>query len=761
MTNSDDSTDIVQQQGYKQLIAGEYSEACAQYQQEIEAEPYVRSNYWYLGLALLLQGEEVEAQVTWMLAIGEGDEEEVDQWTAELVEVLQTEAQRFSEQEDYAEAWAIRQHIREISPSDISNLLQLVQLSVKQGTLTKENLASWEVIELLKSAPKGEVNPDLLLQVVQNLLDDVPLAPFLPELVEACLRHVKDVELFIETVIKACVSISQNMKRPKQAISLAKLCVSLSPDHPEVWRHLASYYQNAGEYDEGVEAGKKCYSLMETLPDKVYANYLLLRGLMSAGGRWSEAVEVCDKQASLLESMYREENSLYHIITYSRLCTTSYFFPYFRDDLKGNRAIHNNLAQYCQGPIELDQKVRVDRYRTRHAERKGSGGVTKTRSLSGGSTSDTEGHKLKIGYMSHCLTSHSVGWLGRWLFEYHDREKYDIYGYFINYREKIKDPLQQWFVEHVSHARKLGMEYLPVAEQIYDDEIDILIDLDSRTLDMSCIVMALKPAPIQVSWLGWDAPGIPTVDYMIADPYVLPEEAQDYYSETIWRLPTTYVAVDGFEVAVPTLRRDQLEVESDAVLYFSSQRGYKRHPDTARLQLRIIKEVPNSYFLIKGFGDQDTIKTFFLQLAEEEGVSPDRLRFLSIAPSEATHRGNLGVADVVLDTYPYNGATTTLETLWMCVPLVTRVGEQFAARNSYTMMMNAGITEGIAWTDEEYVEWGVRLGEDPVLRQQISWRLRQSRQTAPLWNTKQFARDLENAYEQMWQKYVESGNGNV
>jgi len=166
--------------------------------------------------------------------------------------------------------------------------------------------------------------------------------------------------------------------------------------------------------------------------------------------------------------------------------------------------------------------------------------------------------------------------------------------------------------------------------------------------------------------------------------------------------------------------------------------------------------VPNSYFLIKGGADEKSIKQFFNQLAEEEGLEGDRLRFLPTVTSEEVHRANLGIADVVLDTYPYNGATTTLETLWMCIPLVTRVGQQFAARNSYTMMMNAGVTEGIAWTDEEYVEWGIRLGKDAALRQQISWKLLQSRQTSPLWNAQQFTREMEKAYEQMWQIYLQS-----
>ncbi|NEO48728.1 MAG: hypothetical protein F6K55_33345 [Moorea sp. SIO4A3] len=351
--------------------------------------------------------------------------------------------------------------------------------------------------------------------------------------------------------------------------------------------------------------------------------------------------------------------------------------------------------------------------------------------------------------MSGYLRRHSVGWLARWVFEHHDRERFQVYGYFVNYKQ-VNDNLQEWYVNHVDHPRKLGMHVLDVAEQVYQDELDILIDLDSITLDITCAVMALKLAPVQVTWLGWDASGLPAIDYVIADPYVLPDSAQAYYSEKIWRLPQTYIAVDGFEVGVPSLRRDHLDIPNDATIYLSSQRGYKRNPDTTRLQMKIIKAVPNSYFLIKGKSDQDSIKLFFNQIAEEEGVECDRLRFLPEVPTEAVHRANLGIADVVLDTYPYNGATTTLETLWMGIPLVTRVGEQFVARNSYTMMMNAGITEGIAWTDDEYIEWGIRLGKDPALRQQISWKLRQSRQTAPLWNGKEFTREMEKAYLEMW-----------
>jgi predicted O-linked N-acetylglucosamine transferase (SPINDLY family) len=377
--------------------------------------------------------------------------------------------------------------------------------------------------------------------------------------------------------------------------------------------------------------------------------------------------------------------------------------------------------------------------------------------LSSAVKTDVPKKRLKIGYLSYCLRRHSVGWLARWVFEYHDPERFEIYAYLLGSESKLtQDPLEEWYTGKVSKARKLGLHGPEAAEIICEDEIDILVELDSLTLNTSCEIMMLKPAPIQVSWLGWDSPGIPNIDYFIADPYVLPESAEDYYVEKIWRLPQSYIAVDGFELDVPRVRRDQLNIPNDAVAYVSFQRGYKYNAHTVRLQMQIIKAVPNSYFLVKGLGDEESLKKFFTEIAESEGVNADRLRFLPIVATETIHRANLGIADVVLDTYPYNGATTTMETLWMGIPMVTRVGEQFSARNSYTMMMNAGVTEGIAWTDEEYVEWGIRLGKEPVLRQQISWKLRQSRQTAPLWNGKQFTREMEKAYEEMWHRYLEN-----
>ena len=366
----------------------------------------------------------------------------------------------------------------------------------------------------------------------------------------------------------------------------------------------------------------------------------------------------------------------------------------------------------------------------------------------------TKDRPLRIGYIGHTFRHHSVGWLCRWLMADHDTSKFEVFIYSLTHY--VDDITQQWFIKNSTQFYSYSKDtfYEDIVQQIRDDRIDILIDVDSITLTSTCEVLVHKPAPIQVTWLGLDASGIPAIDYFIADPYVLPDDAQDYYSEKIWRLPHTYLGIDGFEVGVQTLTRDSLGIEKDAIIFMNIQGTLKLHPDILRLQMRIVKNVPNSYLLVKGKNNQPFFQQLYTRLAAEEGIKINRLRFVGNTPTALEHRANLGIADVVLDTYPYNGATTTLETLWMEIPLVTKVGEQFAARNSYTFMMNAGITEGIAWSDEEYVEWGIRLGTDENLRKEVSRKLHQSKKTSPLWNGKQFTRDMEDAYRQMWEIYV-------
>jgi len=732
-----------QEQAKKSWLNGNYSEAALLYEQAVEDEPNVKSYYWHLGLLLLLQGQEVEAQTTWLLGMAQGEAEEIERWTEELAQVLEAEAERQRlQKQDYAVAWAIRQHLREVNPADINNILHSIALSILLKTYTGEEPHSLGAMELLKSEPAPEVNHELLMQSWKCMLDYAPFAPSTFDFTEVCLLYVKEPAIFLNTLIEFIYRISYLGHQFLLAVRFTELGLRLEPQHRELLRTLCSFYQDIGEYSTGIEKARLCYSVMEKIADKAYAQHLIMRGMMSAGGYWEQAYSEFQMLKSLLESVIEERPTDLDSSATVRLFSTLFFFPYLQDEPQENGEFRRQINEICQLNIEKYAKEIVEKCRERNLS------FLKV---------EAPKKRLKIGYLSYCFRRHSVGWLARWLFEHHDRDRFEIYAYLLGSDPTITnpDPLAQWYMSKASEVRHLELFGPESAQKIYEDEIDILVELDSLTLNTSCEIATIKPAPIQVSWLGWDAPGIPNIDYFIADPYVLPESAQDYYVEKIWRLPQTYVAVDGFELDVPTVRRADLGIPADAVIYLSFQRGYKYNPYTARLQMQIVKAVPNSYFLVKGYADEESVKKFFTEMAESEGVESDRLRFLPIVSAETMHRANLIVGDVVLDTYPYNGATTTLETLWMGIPLVTRVGQQFASRNSYAMMMNVGVTEGIAWTDEEYVEWGIRFGKEPELRQKVSWKLRESKKTSPLWNAKQFTREMEKAYEQMWQIHLD------
>ncbi|MBD3880317.1 hypothetical protein IFO70_00960 [Phormidium tenue FACHB-886] len=576
----------------------------------------------------------------------------------------------------------------------------------------------------------------VLLQLAQAQLDRVPDDPTSLAFLDSCMPHLQatpQAAALVEGLLAKAEALSEQSPR-KVTKQLRELAVRFASDDLQVMFRILYRLQHGSsdERAESIEWAERCLAEATTLTDQIAATNALLSSWISSGGSWQRAMAIYQDYKALLQQLVesKDEKTQTEAQALASLAPIGMLFFYFEDDPRLNRPLRNQIAAIAQTHLQATLPDRVQRYQFP---------LLRTRTA----------RSPRVGYFAGSLRQHSVGWLCRWLLKYHDRSRFDIHLYSSRPSDDwVQNELRR---EYGDRFHDVSSSIPEIADRIYDDEIDILVELDSLTSFGGCGVVALKPAPIQVHWLGYDASGIPAVDYFIADPYVLPDDAQDYYHEKIWRLPQTYIAVDGFEVHTPSLRRDQLNIPSDAVVFLSSQTGMKRNIDNARLQLQVVKAVPNSYFLIKSFrANPELTEAFFRDLAESEGVSSDRLRFLPDVASEFLHRANLALADVVLDTYPYNGATTTLEALWMGLPIITRVGEQFAARNSYTMMMNTGITEGLAWSDAEYLEWGIRLGTDLKLRQDIFGRLRRSRHTSALWNSRQFARSMEAAYDQMW-----------
>ncbi|KGF73232.1 hypothetical protein DO97_01165 [Neosynechococcus sphagnicola sy1] len=748
---------------HQALTNGALSQAASLYEALIAASPETTCYYWYLGLSLLLQGQDLEAQLTWMSALDNAAPEAQTALITELVQVLKTEADRRDQQQDYQTAWELRERLLSINlqhlslpASDNCHVLLNSLLAADVAALQTDTPGTLlHVLAMLQALPPA-LDSTLLLLVLKIVLENALIHPISLAFASACLPYAQPASAYAEVLLQAAKVALYVRSRANLATQFAQLILSLQPEHPDGLSLLFNSYLFSHHYVQAWETAHRIAATATTLPARAIALGQILQTSLLIGADWQEILTVSAAQRSALTALVATSTTVLEVNVALPLLLSLSQTLYLVDAPEIYRPLQNQIAALCQTSIEhhyrqfLPPRQVSPVFDSQNISPvKGDGHL---RRPSPEARRVLDHRPLKVGYLSHCLRSHSVGFLARALLQHHDRDQFRIYVYFVAYQPDLKDPLQQWYHQQADQAYVFGTKAEEIAAQIAQDQLDILVDLDSLTLDITCAVMALKLAPVQITWLGWDASGLPTIDYFIADPYVLPEAAQDYYQEKIWRLPQTYIAVDGFEVDRPTLRREQLNISPDAVVYLSVQSGFKRHFNTVKLQLQILQRVPNSYLLIKGLADQAATIAKFNQLTEDMGVSPQRLRFLPRTSTEAEHRANLAIADIVLDSYPYNGATTTLETLWMGIPLITRVGEQFAARNSYSMLRNVGITAGIAYSAEEYVDWGVRLGSDPSLRDQIALQLHKSRRTAPLWQAKIFTRQMESAYQQMWQK---------
>ena len=697
------------------------------YESQIALDETCSTNYWHLGIAYLLAGREEDAQFAWFVPLSATTE--VDELTNDLVLLLEQLARDLTQVPNLVQALLVRQHIQMLASDRLENILELTVLAHSMGNLTSEQLIEWQINDLLLERESlDDFDEDLLANFLKALIEittDTILV-----LVKSFIRLLgKYQHRLISRMIVTTFNLFHQTNDRKFAVDLAEICNEIEPDNSNTLHVLSGFYSLSGIYDKAIDTVDRYAELAPGSVEKLFASYLV-QSVHFTAGNWEDVEARVNLHRQLLSEVINLSPQNLDQGQVQGLIVSSFFLPYIEDNPRINKILQNQLAVIYQ------QNVKPLAFASELEELS----LQKKKNC------------LRIGYIGSTFKLHSVGWLSRWLIHHHDRQSFQIFVYSLNLN-KNDEFNHKWFRDKVDVSYYFTGHPQEVAAQIQADEIDILIELDSLTFDLTCFATAYKPAPIQASWLGWDSTSIPAIDYFIADSHVLPDDAQEYYQEKIWRLPQTYLAVEGFEVGVPTLKRRDLDIPDSAVIYFSSQSGYKRHPDCVRSQMEIIKAVPNSYFLIKGKSDPATIQNFFGKLAAEVGISLDRLRFLGRDIDEPTHRANLAIADIVLDTFPYNGATTTLETLWMGIPIVTQVGQQFAARNSYTFMLNAGIEEGIAWSQEEYIEWGIKLGLDRDLRDKIAGKLRSGRTTAPVWNAKQFTLDMEDAYRQMWAKY--------
>jgi predicted O-linked N-acetylglucosamine transferase (SPINDLY family) len=362
---------------------------------------------------------------------------------------------------------------------------------------------------------------------------------------------------------------------------------------------------------------------------------------------------------------------------------------------------------------------------------------------------------VRIGYVSPDFRRHSVNYFVEQVLSGHDRKRFEVFCYSdVLSPDEVSQRIQTY---PVRWRDIVGMTDEQAAILVRSDKIDILVDLAGHTGYNRMLLFARKPAPIQVSWLGYpNTTGLPTVDYRIVDRYTDPPGMTDpFYTEKLIRMPESFLC---YQPEKNSPEAGTLPALSTGYVTFGSFNIISKiTPEAIVTWSRILKEVPKSRLLLKAKSlfDGDT-REYLSALFKQQGITEERIIFLFHTKSYKDHLAVYDKIDIGLDTFPYHGTTTTCEALWMGVPVITRAGDKHASRVGVSLLSNIGLPELIAQTDEEYIEIAMRLSEDMEKLQSLRERLRDMMTNSPLTNSERFTAELEDRYRTMWQTYCSS-----
>lgn len=348
--------------------------------------------------------------------------------------------------------------------------------------------------------------------------------------------------------------------------------------------------------------------------------------------------------------------------------------------------------------------------------------------------------KIRIGYLSSDFCLHAVSLLTVQLLELHDHDRFEVYGFCWSREDGTA--IQKRVINSMDHYIKIGeMSDKEAADCIRSHEIDIMIDLQGLTSGARPLILSYRPATIQMTYLGFPGTtGLPWIDYVIADKYLIPDELVPYHTEKPLYMPNCFQSSDSKrEVGVMPTRADN-GLPEKAFVFCSFNNNYKFTPEMFSAWMRILKRVPGSVFWL--LADNEWAKENLIKAARKMGIKKERLIFAPrVAPADYLARYQL--ADLFLDTFPFNGGTTANDALFMGLPLLTLSGRTFASRMAGSLLSSLGLPELITTTLADYEEVAVKLGRTPKLAGSIRSRLFENRATAHTFNMPEFTKAYE------------------
>jgi protein O-GlcNAc transferase len=498
-------------------------------------------------------------------------------------------------------------------------------------------------------------------------------------------------------------SVLRDTNRHKEAFADFEKTLALKPDSANAWCGLGSIFNTNRRYEAAYEAYSKALTLN---PDQERATAPRIHAKMQLCDWTDLDRDFANALASLRKDILVGD-------PFSFLCVPASPKDYFRC-----------AKLFTSGPSAAKETWTGARYKH---------------------------DRIRVAYISSDFRNHSVGHLIAGVLEAHDRTRFEVSA--ISLVSAPNDAMQTRL--RSTFERFLDVEArndLELAEIISGLEIDILVDLNGFTQNSRTLVLAQRPAPVQVNYLGYSGTmGANYIDYIVADQTVLPPEHTGFYSEKIAWLPGSYMASDNTRiVAGRTPTRSECGLPDHAFVFCCFNQAFKITPEVFGIWMNLVKAIDGSVLWLSSLNP--IAEANLRREAEQRGVRAERVIFAPLVPQMADHLARQRQADLFLDTLPYNAHTTANEALWVGLPVLTRVGDAFHGRVAASLLKTIGLSELITTSSEAYEALAIELARNPAKLAELKQMLERNRSTAPLFDTKRFTRHIEAAYAAMYER---------
>ncbi len=529
------------------------------------------------------------------------------------------------------------------------------------------------------------------------------------------------------------------LKRHDEALAAYEKALALNPDLENAWLSRGNLFYVRKRYDEAFTAYDKALALK---PD--FAQVWLGRGnIFFALKRYNEAFAAYDKAFALNPELVGAESSRLHAKMH--LCDWSNFdaecnhliaslrdgksyappFPFLAilpsadDQLQCARLFSKRTYATAEKPIWQGKRYNHDR--------------------------------IRVAYLSADFGEHAVSILLAGLFEQHNRKRFETFA--ISFEDHSQSEMLARLKGSFDQFKSVkGQSDIEVARLLHAHEVDVAVDLMGHTQHSRTSIFALRPSPIQVNYLGYPGTmGADFIDYIIADRYVVPEAQQRFYSEKIVYLPDVFQANDSKRtIENSPAARSEVGLPENAFVFCSFNNSTKITPICFDVWMRLLRQIDGSVLWLLG-GD-NVLEHNLRKEAEQRGVNPARLIFASRIPY-ANYLARFRLADLFLDTFPFNAGTTASDALWAGLPIVTCSGEPFASRMAGSLLTSIGLPELIAGSQSEYETLAGKLARTPELMLLTKKKLAANLTGCPLFDTQLLTRHIEAAYVAMHERY--------